>query len=84
MYGQRIRRGKDVFWKEELGLAQAMWGLEVENFGPFLVECNTQGNSLFARANTAVNETFERLYADLPEPALKCLGEVTSPTEEVM
>jgi L(+)-tartrate dehydratase beta subunit len=84
MYGQGIRRVKDVFWKQELGLAQAMWVLEVENFGPFLVECDTQGNSLFARANAEVNETFQRLYAGLPEPALKRLGEVTLPTEEML
>lgn len=83
MYGQGIRRVKDVFWKQELGLAQAMWVLEVENLGPFLVECDTRGNSLFVRANAEVNETFQRLYADLPQPALKRLGEVASPTEEV-
>lgn len=83
MYGQGIRGVKDVFWKEDIGLAQAMWVLQVENFGPFLVECDTQGNSLFVRANAEVNETFERLYADLPQPALKRLGEVIAPTDEV-
>jgi L(+)-tartrate dehydratase beta subunit len=84
LYGQGIRGVKDVFWKEELGLAQAMWVLQVEKLGPFLVECDTRGNSLFARANAEVNETFERLYADLPQPALKRLGEVTSPTREML
>lgn len=84
MYGQGICRVKDVFWKEELGLAQALWVLEVKNLGPFLVECDIQGNSLFTRANAEVNKTFERLYDDLPQPALKRLGEVTSPTEEVL
>jgi L(+)-tartrate dehydratase beta subunit len=84
IYGQGIRDVKDVFWKEDLGLAQAMWVLEVENFGPFLVECDAQGHSLFVRANAEVNETFQHLYADLPQPALKRLGEVTSPTEEVL
>lgn len=84
MYGQGIRGVKDVFWKEELGLAQAIWVLDVANLGPFLVECDTQGNSLFTRANVEVNETFQRLYADLPQPALKRLGEVILPTEEVL
>ena len=84
MYGQGVRRVIDVFWKQELGLAQALWVLEVERFGPFLVECDLQGNSLFTRANAEVNETFAPLYAGLPQPALKRLGEVTSPTEEVL
>ena len=84
VYGQGIHRVKDVFWKEELGLAQAMWVLEVENFGPFLVECDIQGRSLFGLANAEVNETFQQLYEGLPQPALKRLGEVTLPTEEVL
>jgi L(+)-tartrate dehydratase beta subunit len=84
LYGQGIRAVKDVFWKEELGLAQAMWVLQVENFGPFLVECDINGNSLFAQANAEVNETFQPLYDNLPQPALKRLGEVTSATDEVL
>jgi hypothetical protein len=31
-----------------------------------------------------VNETFQRLYDGLPLPALKRLGEVTSPTQEML
>jgi L(+)-tartrate dehydratase beta subunit len=84
IYGRGIRRVKDVFWKDELGLAQAIWVLEVENFGPFLVECDVEGRSLFTQANAEVNETFQRLYDGLPLPALKRLGEVTSPTQEIL
>lgn len=84
IYGRGICGVRDVFWKDELGLAQAMWVLEVENFGPFLVECDIAGRSLFARANAEVNATFQPLYAGLPLPALKRLGEVLSPTEEVL
>lgn len=84
IYGRGIRAIKDVFWKDELGLAQAMWVLEVENFGPFLVECDLQGRSLFSRANAEVNETFQPLYDGLPLPALKRLGEISSPGEEML
>lgn len=83
-YGQAIRRVIDVFWKEELGLAQAMWILEVEDFGPFLVECDVQGRSLFLRANAEINRTFEKMYEGLPEPKLKRIGEVNSPGDEVL
>ena len=65
-------------------LAQALWVLEVENFGPFLVECDVEGRSLFSRANAEVNETFKPLHDGLPQPARKRLGEVSSPTEEML
>ena len=36
------------------GLAQAVWVLDVENFGPFLVESDLAGNSLFERENAKI------------------------------
>ena len=84
IYGRGILRVKDVLWKDELGLAQAMWILEVENFGPFIVESNARGESLFEGANKEINEKFLKLYEGLPLPALKRLGEVTSPDQEVV
>ncbi|UCH10001.1 MAG: fumarate hydratase C-terminal domain-containing protein [Fidelibacterota bacterium] len=84
MYGRGIQKVKEVYWKDELGLAQAVWVLEVEKFGPFLVECDPSGQSLFALANEEINQTFEGLYTELPQPKLKRLGEVTSPGKEVL
>ena len=84
IYGQGILGVKDVIWKEELGLAQAMWILEVKNFGPFMVESDANGESLFEKANKEIDEKFLPLYEGLPEPALKRLGEVTSPEKEVL
>ena len=84
IYGRGILGVKDVAWKDELGLAQAMWVLEVKDFGPFMVECNTRGESLFENANKEINEKFLKLYEGLPDPILKRVGEVTSPEEEVL
>jgi L(+)-tartrate dehydratase beta subunit len=84
IYGRGILGVKDVAWKDELGLAQAMWVLEVENFGPFMVECNARGESLFENANDEINEKFLKQYEGLPDPILKRVGEVTSPEEEVL
>ena len=50
-YGRCIRRVLDVHWLRELGIAQALWVLEVDRLGPFLVEGDRQGRSLFALAN---------------------------------
>jgi len=83
IYGRGILGVKDVIWKDELGLAQAMWILEVKNFGPFLVESDARGESLFQRANETINKVFLPLYEGLPEPVLKRLGEVCSPEKEM-
>ncbi len=84
IYGKGIVRVKDVAWKEELGLAQAMWVLEVKNFGPFMVESNSRGESLFEQANKEINKKFLPLYEGFPEPVMKRVGEVTSPDEEIV
>ena len=84
LYGKGIKRVKDVAWKEELGLAQAMWILEVEHFGPLLVECDVRGDSLFTTENEKINPLFKALYRDLPLPALKRLGEEVDPAKEMI
>jgi L(+)-tartrate dehydratase beta subunit len=84
IYGRGIVGVKDVVWKEELGLAQAMWVLEVKDFGPFMVECDVQGNSLFEQGNEAINEKLLKQYEGLPEPVMKRIGEVNSPEAEVL
>jgi len=84
LLGRGIRRVVDVHWLEELGIAQAMWVLEVENFGPFLLESDLQGRSLFHEAGEAVNEHLDDLYAGLKKPALGRYGETTSRDDEVI
>ncbi|RMF92700.1 MAG: fumarate hydratase [Nitrospinota bacterium] len=83
-YGRAIKRVVDVFWRQELGLAQAMWVLEVERLGPLLVECDTQGNSLQSLAQRELNIQFSSLYRRFPPPSLKRLGEIHSEEEEVL
>ena len=59
LLGRGIKRVRDVYWLDELGIAQAMWVLEVENFGPLLVDCDRAGNSLFEANNRAMKATIE-------------------------
>ncbi|MBC5766326.1 fumarate hydratase C-terminal domain-containing protein [Ramlibacter sp. GTP1] len=84
LLGRGIRKVRDVFWLEELGIAQAMWVFEVENFGPFIVESDVAGHSLFAQHNEAINAGIEKLYAGLKTPALQRYGETTDRNNEVM
>ena len=84
LLGRGLKRVIDAHWIDELGIAQALWVFEVENLGPFLVESDLEGNSLFAESNRRINEGIEQLYAGLSQPALKRYGEITSRTDEVI
>ena len=84
LLGRGIKRVRAAHWLDELGIAQAVWVLEVENFGPFLVESDLAGNSLFERQGEQINGNIERLYEGLRPPALRRYGETTSREEEVI
>jgi L(+)-tartrate dehydratase beta subunit len=83
-YGKAIRRVVDVHWLRELGIAQALWVLEVDRLGPFLVEGDAAGRSLFALANREINRRLAEVYRDLPPPALSRFGETVSRQDEVV
>ncbi len=84
LLGRGIKKVRAVHWLEELGIAQAMWVFEVESFGPFLVDGDLKGNSLFESENRKVNEKLADAYAGLKEPALRRYGETTSRKDEVI
>lgn len=43
---QAIKKVKNVFWLEELGMPECLWVFEVEKFGPLTVTIDTYGNNL--------------------------------------
>ena len=71
-------------WLKELGIAQAMWVLKVKDFGPFIVESDLEGNSLFELSNREINKNLADLYKGLPQPALRRFGEITDRSDEVL
>lgn len=83
-YGRCITGVREVHWLEELGIAQAVWVLECSKLGPFIVESDSEGNSLFELANQKVNERLDRLYASLPQPAMRRYGEELDRSREVI
>jgi L(+)-tartrate dehydratase beta subunit len=83
-YGRSIKRVLDVQWLSELGIAQALWVLEVERLGPLLVEGDREGRSLFALANREVNRRLQDIYRSLPPFAMGRFGEHGSREEEVV
>ena len=84
LLGRGIKRVAGVYWLEEIGLAQAVWVLEVENFGPFLVESDLEGNSLFERENAKIAPGIDKLYAGTKPATLRRYGETDDKTDEVI
>ena len=84
LLGRGIKRVAATYWIEELGLAQGIWVLEVENFGPFLVDSDLAGNSLFERENAKIAPGIEKLYAGTRPAIMRRYGETDDKTDEVI
>jgi L(+)-tartrate dehydratase beta subunit len=83
-YGRSIKRVVEVHWLRELGIAQALWTLEVERLGPFLVEGDRHGHSLFALANREINARLREVYRELPPFSMGRFGEHPSCEQEIV
>ncbi len=55
----KIKRVVDIAW-QELGMADAMWVFEVENFGPMVVSIDSMGNNLMEDIRKKAIERVER------------------------
>ncbi|MEO0619321.1 MAG: fumarate hydratase C-terminal domain-containing protein [Pseudomonadota bacterium] len=84
LLGRGIKNVAAAHWRDELGLAQAIWVLEVEEMGPFLVEGDAEGNSLFERENTKVAAGIEAAYAGTRPATMQRYGELDDKTKEVI
>jgi len=59
-----IKHVKDVEWSD-LGMPEAMWILEVEDFGPLTVAIDAHGNNLFKTIQTKVDNEKPAIYKKL-------------------
>jgi L(+)-tartrate dehydratase beta subunit len=84
LLGRGVKGVHAVHWLDELGIAQAMWMFDVEQFGPFIVDSDIDGNSLFAQQSDLVNAGIDALYDGLKPPALHRYGETDNREDELM
>ncbi len=55
---------KDVYYLEELGMPEAVWVFEANDFGPLVVSMDTKGRSLYDDVNARTRANLDRLLAD--------------------
>ena len=84
LLGRGIKRVLATHWTQELGLAQAIWVLQVENFGPFIADSDLAGNSLFERENAKIAPNINKLYAGTKPAIMRRYGETDDKTDEVI
>ncbi|MFX1533012.1 MAG: FumA C-terminus/TtdB family hydratase beta subunit [Promethearchaeota archaeon] len=56
-----MKKVKDVAWVD-LGMPEALWILEVENFGPLTVAIDSHGNNLFENVEKKVEQKRKKIY----------------------
>ena len=83
LLGRGVKRVREVHWLKELGIAQAMWVMEVENFGPLIVESDVAGNSLFERENKIIAQGLKKAYEGTRPATLKRFGETDEREDEL-
>jgi tartrate/fumarate subfamily iron-sulfur-dependent hydro-lyase beta chain len=59
-----IKNVRGVEWFD-LGVPEAMWIFEVEEFGPLVVAIDSHGNNLFADVQKTVEESKQKIYQKL-------------------
>lgn len=58
----KVKKVIDVYFREELGNTEATWVLEVENFGPFIVDIDTKGRNYFSQIESEVKGKLNEFY----------------------
>ncbi len=61
----KIKRVVDVYWLEELGIPEAVWVFEVEEFGPLVIAIDTTGRNYYEEKMEEVRRNAERIKEEL-------------------
>ncbi len=61
---QGLGEVKTVFYLEELGMPEAVWVFETNNFGPLVVAMDAHGNSLYEAVNKKSNERLQEILRE--------------------
>ncbi|MBC7080875.1 MAG: fumarate hydratase C-terminal domain-containing protein [Thermoplasmatales archaeon] len=56
-----IKKVKNVFWLEELGMPEALWVFEVENFGPLIVTIDAHGRNITEEVKEKAQEVVKKI-----------------------
>lgn len=84
LLGRGVETVEAVHWRDELGLAQAMWVIRANRMGPFIVASDRTGACLFERENAKIAANLEKVYEGTKPAVLKRLGETDDRSDEMI
>jgi fumarate hydratase subunit beta len=58
-----VKAVRTVEWLQDLGMPEAMWVFEVEEFGPLTVAIDSHGNNLFEEVSRKAKERRKKIFA---------------------
>lgn len=60
-----VKSVKTVEWLQDLGMPEALWVFEVEEFGPLIIAIDSHGNNLFEEVGRKAEESRAKIYESL-------------------
>jgi fumarate hydratase subunit beta len=60
-----IKNVKTVEWLSDLGMPEALWIFEVEDFGPLTIAIDSHGNNLYEEVSKKAEESRKKIYEKL-------------------
>jgi fumarate hydratase subunit beta len=60
-----IKNVRSVEWLPDLGMPEALWVFEVEEFGPLTIAIDSHGNNLFEEVSRKAEESRIKIYEKL-------------------
>jgi fumarate hydratase subunit beta len=57
-----MKKVTDVYWKDFLGMAECLWMIEVEKFGPLMIGIDAHGNNFFTENEKKTMAAKEEAY----------------------
>ncbi|BBE41778.1 FumA C-terminus/TtdB family hydratase beta subunit [Conexivisphaera calida] len=62
---EAIKRVAGVHWLDELGMAEAMWELDVEEFGPLAITIDSHGRNFYAEMEDRRRKVLDQITKEL-------------------
>lgn len=78
----QVREVREVYFLDELGKTEATWVMEVENFGPFFIAIDTDGNNYFEDLEQAALKKLPGVEAALNIPEDYCFTQVNGSVKD--
>ena len=60
-----IKKVRDVFWLDELGMPECLWVYDVKEFGPMIVTIDSHGGNVTQDVKAQVTERMEKILAEM-------------------